>query len=69
MKKATEKKHKDLAKKGEKGFFFLEKSVQQGKKETEHEEGGQRESEHQKGTYKERKHGKSQNMEKKKRET
>ena len=64
MKKATEKKHKDLAtKRRERFFFFFEKSVQQRKK------GWTGESEHQEGTYKERKHEKSQNMEKKKRET
>ena len=38
--------------KGERSFFFFEKSVWQQKKESNNEEGGQREREHQEGTHK-----------------
>ena len=69
MKKATKKKHKDLAKKRREKFLWCEKVFSKKKKESKHEEGGQRESEHQDGTYKERKREASQNKERKERET
>ena len=61
MKKATKKKHEDLAKKGEK-IFFSKKC--QAKKRVKIRR-VDRESEHQEGTHKERKHKKCQNKVKK----